>query len=363
MSRPAGINMRGSPARAGTTKLFQREYNIGRRRDAIVPESAFECAMCGRCCANQDIIQLTSFELFRLADHLKISPADLYERHCAIAETSQNARKHMYIRTIDGRCPFLDGRLCAVHEARPFACRAYPMRVPESKAGDMKHFIRRRYPMLEQTCSLFRLADDHVLQGDLELLASQTIAFVADEIYFNMIAGEAVDLSVPFRVATTFMDDPTARAEATAFLRTAGRIPMIRSIGRMAIALQAAVWGTSITFVREPSRVTLEHAARPGNYVLAATDKASVEAVKYLVQSSSLHCKAFSMGSAPGKMLVSATYAAPDRGLAVGFQLELEDASVREMTWDGKTPLYVFFIPEGEEAGQAVGLTLNVDQL
>jgi hypothetical protein len=62
-------------------------------------------------------------------------------------------------------------------------------------------------------------------------------------------------------------------------------------------------------------------------------------------------------------MLISAAYASPEHGLAVGFQLELEDASVKEMTWDGTTPLYVFFVPEDGSAEQAVGLTLNVDQL
>ena len=97
--------------------------------------------------------------------------------------------------------------------------------------------------------------------------------------------------------------------------------------------------------------------------MLAATDQASVDAVKFLVQNPSLYCKAFSMVSAPGKLLVSAAYASPERGLAVGFQIELEDASIKEMTWNGTTPLYVFFVPEDEEAGQAVGLTLNVDQL
>jgi hypothetical protein len=269
----------------------------------------------------------------------------------------------MYIRTTAGRCPFLDESLCGVHPARPFACRAYPLRVPESTAGDMKRFVRLKYPMLEETCSLFRLDSDDVLQGDIELLTDQTIAFAADEIYFNMIAGEAVDLSIPSCVAAQFMNDAATRGEATAFLLSAGKMPMIRSIGRMAIALQAAVWGTNITFVREPSRVTLEHAVKPGNYVLASTDTKSVDAVKYLAQTPSLYCKAFSMISAPGKLLVSAAYASPERSLAVGFQLELEDASIKEMTWNGATPLYVFFIPEGEEAGQAVGLTLNVDQL
>ena len=239
---------------------------------AILKE--FSCARCGQCCANQDVIQLTSYELYRLADHLGCPPAELYERHCTIAETSLNVRKHMYIRTTDGRCPFLDGSLCGVHTARPFACRAYPMRVPESTAGDMKRFVLLKYPMLERTCSLFRLDNDDVLNGDIELLVNQTIAFATDEIYFNMIADEAVDLSIPSRVAAGFMNDTAARTEATEFLLSAGKTPMLRSIGRMAMALQAAVWGTNITFVREPSRVTLEHAVKPGNYVLASTDRA-----------------------------------------------------------------------------------------
>ena len=187
------------------------------------------------------------------------------------------------------------------------------------------------------------------------LLTSQTIAFATDEIYFNMIAEEAVDLSIPMSVASTFLEDAAARAEATEFLQTAGRTPMIRSIGRMAMALQALVWGTDLTFIREPSHVTLEHAVNPGNYVLAATDARSVEAVKFLVQSPSLFCKAFSMISAPGKLLVSAAYASQERGLAVGFQIELEDDSIKEMTWNGATPLYIFFVPEGKRPGRPSG--------
>jgi Fe-S-cluster containining protein len=324
---------------------------------------AFECAMCGQCCANQDVIQLTSYELYLLADYLKILPAELFERYCTISETSLNPQKHMYIRTTDGRCPFLDGKLCSVHEARPFACQAYPMRTPEAEVRHMKDFIRARYPMLESTCSVFRLDDRDLLVGDMGLLVDQAISFAADEIYYNMIADGSADLAIPARVAAEFMMDEGTRKEATRFLKSGGKTPMYRVVGRMALSLQALAWGTTLTLVREPSRVTLEHSAKPGNYVLAATDQASVDAVKFLVQSQSLCCKAFSMASAPGKMMVSAAYAAPERGLAVGFQLELEDASIKEMTWDGTTPLYVFFAPEDGSSEQAVGLTLNIDQL
>ena len=44
------------------------------------------------------------------------------------------------------------------------------------------------------------------------------------------------------------------------------------------MTLQAIAWGTTITLIREPSRVTMEHSTKPGNYVLAATDQASVDA-------------------------------------------------------------------------------------
>ncbi len=321
---------------------------------------------------------MTSFELYRLAEGLNASPVELYRRHCTIAETSLNARKHMYIRTSGGRCPFLVGRLCGVHQRRPFACRAYPMRAPESSAGDMKQFVRQKYPALEGTCSLFRLADGDLLVGDMALLTDQVIAYAVDEIYFNMIAtwsidpavaADPVDLSIPARVTSAFLSDAGVREEVVEYLKSSGQSPMVRSIGQIALALQATAWGAPITYVRAPSRVTLEHATTPGNYVLAATDRASVDAVRALVRSPTLYCKAFSMASAPGRTLISAVYAVPEGGAAaqggaaVGFQLALEDASLREMTWEGKTPLYVFFVPEDGGTEQAVGLTLNVDQL
>jgi hypothetical protein len=226
------------------------------------PTSTFDCACCGQCCANQDVIQLTSYELYVLADYLSISPLELFERCCTVSGTSLNDQKHMYIRTTDGRCPFLEGNLCSVHAARPFV-PGIPIS-PEIEAGHMKDFIRHRYPMLEQTCSVFRLDDRDMLVGDIVLLVDQAIAFAADEIYYNMIMDGPADLSIPARVAAESLLDEATRKEATDFILSAGKTPMFRAIGRMAMTLQAMTWATTITLIREPSRVTLEHSAKPG---------------------------------------------------------------------------------------------------
>jgi Fe-S-cluster containining protein len=321
----------------------------------------FECAMCGQCCANQDLIQLTSYELFRLADYLNVTPADFFNRYCTVEATSQNPMLHLYLKTVEQRCPFLDGTLCSVHQARPYACRAYPKRQPYLKAGEMKAFVRAKYPMLEKTCDLFELADAVEMIGDGNVLTDQTIAYMVDELYFNTIKPEAVDLTVPYNITEAFLNDGVVREIVISYLArpTCGSLADSQMPGILAMALQARSWGTQVSFVRQPSAISLQEDARIGPYLLAKTDAVSVEALRALVESGRMDLGRAFFAEKGGKVGISAVYGSSVDGVAIGFQLEADAAEMERLSDGGARPVYVFFLPEDGSSTKAVGLAIG----
>lgn len=82
----------------------------------------FECKMCGHCCEGRGGIVLSPKDLARLAAFLGES------RELAASKYAEISNGKLKIRAgADGRCIFfIEGRGCAVHEAKPDICRAWP---------------------------------------------------------------------------------------------------------------------------------------------------------------------------------------------------------------------------------------------
>ena len=322
--------------------------------------NAFDCARCGQCCANQDLIQLTSYELFLLADHLGLSPADFFSRYCELGATSLNPMVHLYIRTNEMRCPFLDKNLCSVHLARPYACRAYPMRQLRTKTEDMKAFVRARYPILERTCSLFVLADGDELMGDKGLIIKQTIAYMVDEIYFNTVKTEPIDLTIPREVTAVFLRDRIARDNVASNLADPDGSSLENSMlpGIITMTLQARSWGAQISFVNKPSELSVREDARMGKYLLAKTDALSVDALRALVEGGRMDLGRSFVSIHQGTARISAIYASSVDRAAIGFQFELDTSMVERLSSDRARPTYIFFLPEDGSTTMAVGLVL-----
>lgn len=324
--------------------------------------------MCGQCCANQDLVQLTAYELYRLARHLGLDPVEFFNRYCELGSTNLTPFTHLYIRTNDMACPFLNGNLCSVHEARPYACRAYPMRAFNTLVSGMKEFIRAKYPMIEATCSIFRLNDGDVLAGDLRLLTDQTISYWVDDIYFNMICADGkVDLSIPHEASEYYIANKEVRDAAAGYLKEPESPPANltaeRAYARIAMALQSIVWGTSPSFIREPASLSLEEDTRIGKYLLMTTDADSVKALRALVESGSMDLsRTFVMDSRgyPDRLLVSTINGSSVSHVAIGFSFDIDKIQADTITQGGRMPLYVFFRPEDDSTSQAVGFCLNV---
>jgi Fe-S-cluster containining protein len=325
----------------------------------------FECAMCVRCCASQDLVRVSAYELYALASHVKKQPDEFFEEYCALATTSLDPARHLYIKTANSACPFLEDGRCSVYSARPYACQAYPMRVYWALAGDMKAFVRSKYK-LEDTCSLFKLDDGDVLLGDYDLLAKQAIASWADDAYFRM-EGDRVDLSIPYRVPDFFIRDGETRDVAGRFVVNPEHPPTGRDAGlayaRIALMLQSAMWNATSAFVPVNSQALGED-ERIGKYVLLTTSGEAAKALRMLVESGRLDLAktlAVSVSRDCGRIIASIHGSSADH-VALGFVLEADVPTLEELTDKGNKPLYVFFRAEVED-GKLTGFPLSIGNM
>lgn len=324
----------------------------------------FECAMCGRCCANQDLVQLTAYELYRLAAYMNMEPTAFFNKYCVITATNLNPAPHLYIKTSNGACPFLKDNKCSVHEARPYACKAYPMRVYWSLTGDMKAFVRSRYKM-EEACSLFNLDDGDVLLGDYELLAKQAIAHWVDDAYFSM-AGDRVDLSIPYQVADFYIRDAEMQDVARRYVVNPEHPPSAYdtelAYAKISLTLQAAMWNTTSAFVPIKGQAVYED-ERIGKYLLLTADADPVKALRMLVESGRLDLvKTLALGSKAyaNKYIIAAAHGSSSDHVAIGFLFDADEETLEALTDKGKKPLYVFFKSESPDDGKLAGFPLNV---
>lgn len=325
----------------------------------------FECAMCGQCCASQDLVQLTTYELYKLAGHLDMKPAEFFNRYCELGATNLTPTPHLYIKTNNGVCPFLNENKCMVHEARPYACRAYPQRVYWKPIVEMKSFVREKYPMLEATCSLFKLKDRDVLLGDFDLLSKQTISYWVDDAYFSA-AGEQVDLSVPYRVADYYIHDKEMREIAKRYVVNPQHKPSAfgaeRAYAQISLTLQAYAWDAVSSFVPIHSQIISED-ARIGKFLLFKTDTNSASALKMLVEGGKMDLARTLVADSktyPDRQIISAVHGSSTDGIALGFQFDVDSAALAMITKNGTLPLYAFFVPESGESEKMVGFKLAV---
>ncbi|MCA1906699.1 MAG: YkgJ family cysteine cluster protein [Desulfarculus sp.] len=105
------------------------------------PPPAFACARCGACCAHQ-AIQLNPWEVWRLARRLGQATGEFIARH------TDNAGLFLRFGP-DGRCGFLTPTGCAVHPARPLACRLYPLGLEADSAGQEVFTPLPRHPQCQ----------------------------------------------------------------------------------------------------------------------------------------------------------------------------------------------------------------------
>lgn len=131
--------------------------------DTVVHEIArsvsaeIDCTACANCCRTMRI-GLEPEDIARLADHLGISAEQFESRYIA-----DEGREGKELKQIP--CPFLDGRLCAVYEDRPEACREFPRLDKEDTLSRSMGLIENAYvcPIVFNTLELLKSRLDWAL--------------------------------------------------------------------------------------------------------------------------------------------------------------------------------------------------------
>ncbi len=140
------------------------------------------CAQCGTCCSDP-VIELTDSDIKRLVKHTGLPTDRLIKLYAKSDFTVVNdtedwinlsyGKRQLGLRKkMDGSCLFLsDDKKCSAYEARPMACRVFPIDVyldEDSKATDfeMSDVIRDKFIKCKQyygkpnSFSQFRLKAD-----------------------------------------------------------------------------------------------------------------------------------------------------------------------------------------------------------
>ena len=122
------------------------------------------CFMCGACCRSYDI-DTTAVDIERIADHLKISEKEVWEKYLMPGTRSWNRRDGFIRRhkkeNSEGDCLFLKTKspaesVCGIYEARSQVCRDYK---PGTRLCQKQSLLLRGYEHMGYIISC-RIADD-----------------------------------------------------------------------------------------------------------------------------------------------------------------------------------------------------------
>ncbi len=82
----------------------------------------FECQPgCSACCEMEGEVYLTEQDMFRIASHLSMAPADFEAKHVHRTPRSRRLRKPP-----DRQCLFHEEGRCRIHPIKPVQCRVFP---------------------------------------------------------------------------------------------------------------------------------------------------------------------------------------------------------------------------------------------
>jgi len=111
----------------------------------------FECTRCGECCRNVEwSVLLEPYDLFRIAQYFKRGDRPGQRVEDVIMEytditTLPNADYPIFLMKTQGSlksCVFLKDGRCSIHEAKPKACRLYPLGAwPNDAMNGFNYFI------------------------------------------------------------------------------------------------------------------------------------------------------------------------------------------------------------------------------
>jgi Fe-S-cluster containining protein len=103
----------------------------------------FRCKACGKCCKNRKDIIFTPYDVYRLARFLGRTPQEIIERYCEIYEGEHTYMPVVWLKPVPpyDACPFLRGKKCSVHAAKPCVCRVFPLMRAYTVTGEAQYYL------------------------------------------------------------------------------------------------------------------------------------------------------------------------------------------------------------------------------
>lgn len=86
----------------------------------------FECKRCGLCCQNRGDILLTSMDVFKISEYLKITCKEFVREYAMIDEKIPG----LVIKSkseIESPCIFYNSNKCLINEVKPYQCVIFPI--------------------------------------------------------------------------------------------------------------------------------------------------------------------------------------------------------------------------------------------
>ena len=107
----------------------------------------FQCRQCGHCCHGETTVSLNERDLSRLIRFLRLEREEVFRRYLRVTG------KTVQMQIVDGHCIFYTNSGCAVHPAKPWRCRQWPLH--ESILSDPANLsaIRDSCPGLDRRLS------------------------------------------------------------------------------------------------------------------------------------------------------------------------------------------------------------------
>jgi Fe-S-cluster containining protein len=142
----------------------------------MTDEVPFDCAMCGRCCS-QRLILLNTEDVFRLADHFKMTVPVFMEKYGVVFATTEASKKpRLYLKVAGEKCPFFADNKCSIHPVKPLICRLFPGISPRQTAGDLKAFVNKHALSDDiKACKIFSMPDDQRVAYDRDAMITSAI--------------------------------------------------------------------------------------------------------------------------------------------------------------------------------------------
>ena len=112
-----------------SNKLKYIAENLDSLKIGLDEPFKFNCTMCGKCCVDREDIILKPKDLFVACKELSLKPQEFIQKYCECYVGDSSRLPIVRLKPVgkDKRCPMLQGRRCAIHNAKPEVCAMFPI--------------------------------------------------------------------------------------------------------------------------------------------------------------------------------------------------------------------------------------------